>query len=621
MTDYVNGSGVVYSIVPSTFLGVVTSYAVKITDPDGAVTDLGKINPGQVMTKDGGTLSIVSILGIGGRTYVVPPGVTGSVNTLLSALTGVTVYVGGTATINTDVSALSGVTVNVDGGTATLGSNVVLGALSGSTINLTNGGTFSNGGGLIGLLTGSTINFGTGGGTFVANAGGALLDLSSTTIKGFDAAKDYISFENLSAAPSTYSISNSSGAQVITVFGADGTKIADVTVSGQNFTIGTYSSNGIGPLTVSSDGASLSIEAVGSVCFLPGTLLRTPNGDVAVEDIQVGDSLITFENNKHIARAVVWVGFQRAEVRPGLALDEAGWPVRIRQGALAENVPSKDLLITPEHCLYFDGQFVPARMLVNGESIFYDQTIRAYTYYHVETEQHAVIMADGTLTESYLDTGNRRAFHQAGSVVRIPGLARCWAEDAAAPLVTAREVVEPLHRRLAERANLLRGAEGVSSDVVDDSAEAPVFTAEADLRLVTEDGTVLRKARAHNGHVVFMVPPHVRAVRFVSRASRPCDVLGAFVDDRRALGVLIGRMTFQDGAAEACTLQPAAGTLTGSGWHTAEAGQTACWTNGNAALSLGDRQPEAFGLLSVEVLAGGPYLVSTPSAAMLSAVS
>ncbi|KXU95070.1 hypothetical protein AD928_06340 [Acetobacter cerevisiae] len=604
---------------------MVTSYAVKITDPDGNVTNLGNVGTGQVLTKDGGALSIISILGLGGGTYVVPPGVTGSVNTVLSALSGVTVYVGGTATINTDISALSGVTVNVDGGTATLGSNVVLGALSGSTINLTNGGTFSNGGGLIGLLTGSTINFGTGGGNFIANAGGALLDLSSTTIKGFDTAKDFISFENLAAAPATYSIANSSGSQVITVFDANNKKIADVTVSGQNFATGNYSSSGIGPLTVSSDGTSLSIEAVGSVCFLSGTLLRTPDGDVAIEEVQIGDSLLAFENGKPVAQPVVWVGSRRAEVRPGLPLDEAGWPVRVRQDALAEGVPSKDLLITPEHCLYLDGQFVPARMLVNGETIAYDQTICTYTYYHVETAQHAVIMADGTLTESYLDTGNRRAFRQAGTVVRIPGLARCWAEDAAAPLMTAREAVEPLHRRLAQRAETLRTAQSEVSGVERDEAEllpdAATLTTDPDLHLVTEDGAVLRKARTHNGCVVFMVPPHVRAVRLVSRASRPVDTIGPFVDDRRMLGVLVGRMMVQEGAAEARALEPAVGTLAGSGWHAAEAGQAARWTNGHAALALGARQPGALGLLSIEVLAGGPYRVNAQSAALPRAVS
>ncbi|OAG75179.1 outer membrane protein/adhesin family protein [Acetobacter malorum] len=616
MTNYTNSAGVTYSIVSNGELLFPTD-AVKITDPDGTVTDLGNVSASQVLTKNGGTLSIVSILGIGGGAYVIPPGMTGTVTTLISALSGATIYVGGTATITTAVSALSGMTVNVDGGKATMGNNLIAGALSGSTINLTNGGTFSNGSGLVALLNGSTINFGKGGGNFIANAGGTLLDLSATTINGFDAAKDFISFENLSATPATYSIANSLGSQQsITVYDANGQTIADVNVSGQHFTAGKYSATGAGPLTVSSDGTSLSIEAVGSVCFLPGTLLSTPTGEVAVEDVQVGDTLLTFENGKPVAQPVVWVGSRRAEVRAGLPLDEAGWPVRVRQNALADGVPGKDLLITPEHCLYLDGQFVPVRMLVNGETIAYDQTIRAYTYYHVETAQHAVIMADGALTESYLDTGNRRAFRQAGTVVRIPGLARCWAEDAAAPLMTARDAVEPLHQRLAQRAEMLRGAEVEETQ----SLETATLTTESDLHLVTESGARINKVRTHNGRTIFIVPPHVKTVHLVSRASRPVDTIGPFVDDRRMLGVLVGRMMLQDSTSEPRNLEPAAGTLMASGWHAAEAGQTARWTNGEAAVSLGERKPGTFGMLMVEVLAGGPYRLEQ-AAAQVRAVS
>lgn len=616
MTNYTNSAGVTYSIVSNGELLFPTD-AVKITDPDGTVTDLGNVSASQVLTKNGGTLSIVSILGIGGGAYVIPPGMTGTVTTLISALSGATIYVGGTATITTAVSALSGMTVNVDGGKATMGNNLIAGALSGSTINLTNGGTFSNGSGLVALLNGSTINFGKGGGNFIANAGGTLLDLSATTINGFDAAKDFISFENLSATPATYSIANSFGSQQsITVYDANGQTIADVNVSGQNFTVGNYSATGAGPLTVSSDGTSLSIEAVGSVCFLPGTLLSTPTGEVAVEDVQVGDTLLTFENGKPVAQPVVWVGSRRAEVRAGLPLDEAGWPVRVRQNALADGVPGKDLLITPEHCLYLDGQFVPVRMLVNGETIAYDQTIRAYTYYHVETAQHAVIMADGALTESYLDTGNRRAFRQAGTVVRIPGLARCWAEDAAAPLMTARDAVEPLHQRLAQRAEMLRGAEVEDTQ----SLETATLTTESDLHLVTESGARINKVRTHNGRTIFIVPPHVKTVHLVSRASRPVDTIGPFVDDRRMLGVLVGRMMLQDSTSAPRNLEPAAGTLMASGWHAAEAGQTARWTNGEAAVSLGERKPGTFGMLMVEVLAGGPYRLEQ-AAAQVRAVS
>ncbi|OAZ70812.1 hypothetical protein SRCM100623_02163 [Acetobacter pasteurianus] len=68
--------------------------------------------------------------------------------------------------------------------------------------------------------------------------------------------------------------------------------------------------------------------------------------------------------------------------------------------AIADGVPYKDMLITAEHCLFFEGKFVPVRMLVNGVSIFYDKSITSYDYYHVETDQHSVITADGMLTEA-----------------------------------------------------------------------------------------------------------------------------------------------------------------------------------------------------------------------------
>ncbi|WP_367160790.1 Hint domain-containing protein [Kozakia baliensis] len=53
--------------------------------------------------------------------------------------------------------------------------------------------------------------------------------------------------------------------------------------------------------------------------------------------------------------------------------------------------------------MYFDGRFIPARMLVNGGSIAYDHSFSRYDYYHIETADHSVIFAESMPTESYLD--------------------------------------------------------------------------------------------------------------------------------------------------------------------------------------------------------------------------
>lgn len=97
------------------------------------------------------------------------------------------------------------------------------------------------------------------------------------------------------------------------------------------------------------------------------------------------------------------------------------------------------MLITAKHCLFFNSKFVSVRLLVNGISIFYNKSITSCDCYHVKTDQHSVIIADSILIESYLDTGNRHAFRQEGTVIRLPSAHRNWAEDAGAALCTDRD--------------------------------------------------------------------------------------------------------------------------------------------------------------------------------------
>lgn len=74
--------------------------------------------------------------------------------------------------------------------------------------------------------------------------------------------------------------------------------------------------------------------------------------------------------------------------------------MRILKDTFKPGVPKKDLLITPEHCLFIDGHFIPARMLINGRSIYYDYSMTTYEYYHIETEDHSIIWADGMMTKA-----------------------------------------------------------------------------------------------------------------------------------------------------------------------------------------------------------------------------
>lgn len=597
MTDYKNSSGVTYGLTyHSGIFGIGATYDLVINYANGKTSSATGIPASNVLTASNTALSILSVLGLGGGVYVIPPGFSGSVTTILSALSGATIHVGGTAVISTGASALSGTTIDVDGGNATLASGLVASALNGTTVNINSGGVFSNGNGLLSLLSGSTINFGQGGGTFIANAGGALVDLSSTTITGFDAARDIIQFTNLFSTPTAYQIATSGKSQTIKVTDRSGNTIASISVAGTNFTAGKYSSSGRGPLTISKTGTTLSIEALASVCFLAGSMIRTPDGDRRVETLKSGDSIVVNANGKLAVRKIIWVGNRRKIVNTGRPDDESGYPVRIKKHALGSGKPYQDLLITSEHCVIIAGKFVPVRMLVNGINIVYDRTLTDYRYYHLETAEHAVIYANGAETESYLDTGNRIAFTAASEATPITAPLD-WSRSAA-PLCVDRAFVEPVFMACKARST---AAIPFSHD------KPPLTTPDQHIRLVTEDQAILLPLRILPGRVVFSLPPDIQALRLRSNASRPCDAIGPFVDDRRYLGVLVGKITLFE-ADKACEVRTHLKDDQSTGWHQIEALDMR-WTDGDATLVLPTRNPASFAMLSIEILGGGPYLL------------
>ena len=125
-----------------------------------------------------------------------------------------------------------------------------------------------------------------------------------------------------------------------------------------------------------------------------------------VERLRVGDLVLTHTGQ---ARPVLWVGTGRRCWRPAAAAC-AATPVIVRKGAIAPNVPSRDLHVTKAHSLYFDGVLVPVEFLVNHRTIRWDDHARGVTLYHIELETHDVLLANGAPAESYRDDGNRWLF-------------------------------------------------------------------------------------------------------------------------------------------------------------------------------------------------------------------
>ncbi|MGX7346424.1 Hint domain-containing protein [Acetobacter pasteurianus] len=612
----------------------ITDWDVKITDSSGnVILNQTNINPGldlvlvqllasgYVLTPGSGDFSVL-ISALSAQTFVSTPGATGNFIIGAGAAEISTYYIGGTTSISGLANLATGSTINIIGGAATLtgtsGSSVA-GVLNGSTINVEYGGTLNTGSALASVLEGSTVNFGTGGGTVIINGGGTLISLlasgslNATTFQNYDPSKDTIELQNTTSTIASYTIGNGglfgtdSSEKIVTLKDANSNVIGQFAVSpasGVTLNNGDYvvntATNDTNPLKITVSDSNTYIGA----CFLAGSMICTPRGDVAVEDIRIGDEVVTFDwrNDKEVVSPVVWVGTTHVNVRAELPDDEAGWPVRILKDAISDGVPYKDMLITSEHCLFFKDSFVPARMLVNGVSIFYDKSITSYNYYHVETQQHSVITADGMLTESYLDTGNRSSFRQEGKVVTLHSAAKSWEEDAGAPLCVERSFVEPLFRALQARENSVVGCLP--------SAGQMETTHDPDLHLITQTGATIRPMRHGNQQYSFMLPPNTHSVRIVSRASRPADAIGPFVDDRRYMGVAVADVRLLS-AKKAHSITAHLQDEKPEGWHATD--WTDCaWTNGDAVLPLGEHLTHGkMGILSMTIRAAGPYCVNT----------
>jgi hypothetical protein len=163
-----------------------------------------------------------------------------------------------------------------------------------------------------------------------------------------------------------------------------------------------------------------------TLCLAPGTLIRTPSGNRLVEELQIGDLVLTPDGPLPLK-------FMGIFTRHVNILKASGrMPIRIQAGVFGHNLPSADIYCTPSHAFTLGDCLVEAQALLNGQSIYqleelseYDQRHQveqcspsaeqkevavavamadSFTYYSLEFEQHVLVWANDLLTESYLPT-------------------------------------------------------------------------------------------------------------------------------------------------------------------------------------------------------------------------
>ncbi|MFN3972658.1 MAG: Hint domain-containing protein [Gemmobacter sp.] len=142
-------------------------------------------------------------------------------------------------------------------------------------------------------------------------------------------------------------------------------------------------------------------------CFTPGTLIATPRGEVPVEELRVGDRVVSRDNGIQDIR---WVGAKHLDWA-ALCANPHLKPVLIRQGSLGNGLPERDMMVSPNHrmlvandrtALYFEDHevLVAAKHLVGANGV-HSVDAAGTTYLHMMFDRHEVVLANGAWTESF----------------------------------------------------------------------------------------------------------------------------------------------------------------------------------------------------------------------------
>jgi hypothetical protein len=546
---------------PGTYSVVITAadrpYLVKTLHLGGS--------SGTTRLIENGSLSVSGVANLTHSIFDIGAGGTGSVIGNLTVSAGSTVSAEGVLNVGGTLAGNGG--VEVDGG------SMFAGSISGPDVVISLGGTIEVGGK---ITPASSIKFADDG----TNA--LLLDAPDANLRAKISGFSGQNKLDLASLPFSSQYTTHYNGTTLTITAGDTPVFSIANI------------NNPGSFALADDGGG-GTDLMG--CYAQGTMIGTPDGEVPVEALKPGEPVVTLAGGKPMPVPVVWVGYRRLDLtahpHPLMVA-----PVRIERGAFADKVPHRDLLVSPDHAILTDGVLICARQLVNGATIRQESDHRSIVYYHVELENHAIMLAEGVPAESYLDTGNRGFF--ANSVLPCalhPDLTSeadypIRVAKSCEPFVTDEVIIRPIWKRLAERAAAL-GHE----------LTEPQTTNDPQLRLIAENRSI-KPINVEPNVYIFVLPPRAKEVRLVSRAAAPC-ITRPWLDDRRCLGVQVARLVVR--CADQVALVPLDHPSLVTGWWDVEREGVVMrrWTDGDAALSL----PATSGasMLEVRIVGTVPY--------------
>ena len=214
-----------------------------------------------------------------------------------------------------------------------------------------------------------------------------------------------------SPAAATFSVNVDASGNVTVSFGTEtvsgsipGTEWADTSQDGWDFVVAGRTGGNGGEVYI--DDVDVSAN---TVCFVAGTLIDRPSGPVAIETLQPGDAVLTFDNGPQIIR---WIN---ARTLSKAQLDAAPnlRPIIIHAGALGVGFPKTDLRVSRQHRVMARSRIaermfgcheilVPAVKLLNIPGVCVDINADSVTYVHFLCQRHEVVLANGLPSETLL---------------------------------------------------------------------------------------------------------------------------------------------------------------------------------------------------------------------------
>ncbi len=433
------------------------------SETGATVTNGGTLNVENDATANGGTVSSGGTLNVssggtasgitvsdGGHQYVESGG---TANDTVLTDPGIQIVVSGGTASNTvdggeqDVYGSAVSTTVINGGIEIVETG---GFATGTTVSSTGDLTVDSGG----VVAGDTLM--TAGGEVILDAGAVVSSGASFSFSGVG------NTLQIDGPPLPVTVlSGFVNGDTIALPGAAGGSIGTVASSAGDTSVEILDSDGNDLGTLDLDGnyllENLALDASGNFttdqtapCFCAGTWIEMRRGQKRVENLKIGDKVMTAAG---AARPIKWIGRRSYNSRFVMGRKDI-LPICIKAGALDDNVPKRDLWISPNHAMYLDDVLIEAKDLVNGVSIVQTEHADKIEYFHIELESHDVIIAEGALSESFIDDDSRGMFHNAHEYCELYTNAAPPAARYCAPRLDQGYELELIRQRLARRAGL-----------------------------------------------------------------------------------------------------------------------------------------------------------------------